>query len=1140
VSTPETIGPYRVLRPIATGGTAEVYEVQDPASGERLALKLLVADEVVGLPGRLTQRFNREYEAMTRLNHPSIVRVYHYGVHRGQPWLTMELLRGQPVQSVVKRAGRPGSEARNAEVLRVGYFVAQALHYIHDRNLVHRDLKSANVLVLPDERVKLLDFGAACLLDATERVTLDGEFIGTFAYASPEQIAGKAIDGRSDLYSLGVLLYRLATGKRPFESDDEQELARMHFTQVPPDPRELVVGLPDALAEAIMGLLSKRPSERPPNAGALALRLEEIHERPFPTRSRLAIHESGAATRDLAERRVWEHIEGPGSALVLVDGDEGSDRIRFVDALHQGALDRGWASYLLPVGRGSPLQRLVDLLATIAVDAKSSEATRCLTELVEGTRPKGLTSPTLRAQARTAAARIVRIRTDAQRTAGPKLLPVMLVIQEVHRADTPSIELLSGLRRALQGEDVPFKLVVGARSPDLDPGKELSRRFPDGLRVTLPPLSPREVALAVGYMLGRRPPPAEVARRLHEMSGGQPLYLEEAVADLVDLGGLEADGNRLAWADHAPEIPPPERAVSNALRLLDTLPFAARRVLEALAVAEDANEPQVLAKMLGWSVPELRVVLEKLVTDGVLRWRVEGGIRPEWRHPMLQGLVLARVGPCRRMLLARMLAEAASALPPTAGGVKALMTAGRHSEAVRAALIVGRQLLARSSVRTALSIVGPVVLTAHDRERSPEVSELMLLYAHFGSVVQPSDPLPGRVLARAKQITDGQGDRVLIARTALGQARMFGALGHYANHRKELRRAWDAQSGQVPSVAVQIATELARSYRITGDMPKADSWIETALVQSTSVSGDPVTAALCSIEAATCLLARGRLGEAEQSLARVMSRADRVRYPAPYWLALARWATVLRHQARFSEALSQLYERVPEAAQGEDRGPYIELLLSTAWIELELSRLGRAQECLDELSAIVSKGEHLHLRLETQLLAGRLQLASGQYRASAYQLQELHRGARQADLVVLAEQARSLWAEALFALGDKEGASQAFQSAVLGLMGAGDQPILSEAVRGRARTSATERDPAEIFRPVQRLLDEQPMPLLRLEYLLARGAWHRSHGERDLAAQSLLKAATALNKLAAELNDTDRAALRVHPWSAWIRRGLSR
>jgi serine/threonine protein kinase len=97
---PEHIGPYRVLKLLASGGMAEVYEVQDPASGERVALKLLVAVPVA------TKRFDREYEAMTRLNHPGIVRVYHYGIHRGHPWLTMELLRGAPAQTAIKKTPR--------------------------------------------------------------------------------------------------------------------------------------------------------------------------------------------------------------------------------------------------------------------------------------------------------------------------------------------------------------------------------------------------------------------------------------------------------------------------------------------------------------------------------------------------------------------------------------------------------------------------------------------------------------------------------------------------------------------------------------------------------------------------------------------------------------------------------------------------------------------------------------------------------------------------------------------------------------------------------------------------------------------------------------------------------------------------
>ena len=120
---------------------AEVFEVVDPSTGDRLALKLLVNLQVA------LKRFNREYEAMARLNHPGVVRVYHYGLHNGQPWLTMELLQGLNVQHWCKKFGPPGAPARNAEVLRVGYHLANALHYVHDRGLVHRDLKSQNVFL---------------------------------------------------------------------------------------------------------------------------------------------------------------------------------------------------------------------------------------------------------------------------------------------------------------------------------------------------------------------------------------------------------------------------------------------------------------------------------------------------------------------------------------------------------------------------------------------------------------------------------------------------------------------------------------------------------------------------------------------------------------------------------------------------------------------------------------------------------------------------------------------------------------------------------------------------------------------------------------------------------------------------------
>ncbi|MEZ4239173.1 MAG: protein kinase [Myxococcota bacterium] len=1128
MSTPDRIGPYRLLRPIATGGTAEVYEVQDGASGERLALKLLVG------PDTSTRRFDREYEAMTRLNHPSIVRVYHYGFFAKQPWFTMELLRGVPAQSHAKRMGRPGTDDRTREVLRIGYHVSKALQYIHERKIVHRDLKSANVLVLPDDRVKLLDFGAASLLDALDKVTLEGEFVGTFAYASPEHLSGRPLDGRSDLYSLGVLMFRLATGHRPFESELVEDLVRMHLHETPPDPRLLIPSLPEGLSELIVSLLAKAPADRPATAEHVAQRLEQLHGRPFPSRSRIAIQDAACTAREAERRQLWEVlVRGEVAPLVLVDGDDGSDRIRLLDHARTGADERGWPAYTCLFKPGESLPSLIKLLLAMAADAGADAAT---TERLQAAAdPMALARPEDRARLRNLAVSIARMRAADG-------LPVVVMLQEIHRAGPLALELVAGMRKALAEERVPLKLVASARTTDVEGRTELARRLlGDAVRIHLAPLSPREIAVGVGNMLGRRPPPADVARRLHEVSAGQPLYVEEAVRDMVDLGTIEADGNRLAWADQsfAMALPPPERAYLTATRMLEGLPLVHRRVLEAVALADDAGEPAVLARALGWSVPELGEVLERLVARGVLRWRAGDTLRPEWRHPVLFTLVTEAIGPCRRALVQRLLAEATASLPPSRGAVRALVAAGRTAEAAHSAVQIGRQQVARARVRTAVSALEPVVEHARDADASLDVAEAFLLHAHCVRTVQPTDPRSARSLARARALAEPLGDPSLLARTSLTPARLYAAIGHYTNYRRFLKVAWDQNPGATDAVSAEIATELAKSYRLHGDLPKAEQWAETAVALAQRLE-DPPLLAMAMIDGAAVRLARGRLIAAEEQLREVITACERADDRPGLWLALARWATVLRHQGRYSEALRALAERMPEASQGEDPMPYVEQLMAVAWIELDLSRLGRAQECQEELAATIHRGAHLHLRLEAKILDGRILLSSGQYRQAAYTLQEAHRGARTADLPVLAELARAYHAEALFALGDREASAQAFQSALLGLLGSGDQTVLAEGCRGRARTQATERDPDEIFRPAQKLLEEQPMPLLKLERWLARGAWARAKGQRDEARRCMAEAGTLLNEVGKGLSDTDRAALRVHPWASWVRRGLGR
>ena len=248
-----------MLRNIGRGGSGQVYQVADTTTGEHLALKWLQ----VG--GHAERRFIREYEAAVRLNHPNIVRVFHYGTFEGSPWFTMELVDGVQAQKHIQQMGPVGVSSRYREVLRVGACVAQALHYLHQRQLVHRDVKSSNVMVLPDGRVKLLDLGTARVLDASD-ITVEGEFVGTYAYASPEQCRGVAADRRSDIYNFGVFIYRLIAGRRPFESEDPTELCRQHVEEAPPHLTQLLPELDPSFCDLVMACLEKRPSDRPESA----------------------------------------------------------------------------------------------------------------------------------------------------------------------------------------------------------------------------------------------------------------------------------------------------------------------------------------------------------------------------------------------------------------------------------------------------------------------------------------------------------------------------------------------------------------------------------------------------------------------------------------------------------------------------------------------------------------------------------------------------------------------------------------------------------------------------------------------------------------------------------------------------------
>src|SRR5207247_4722530 len=249
----EVFGEYRLLEPLGRGGMASVYKAE--RGGEVVALKR-------PLPAFLEEpafleRFLREAEIGRTLHHPNIVRILARGEVNGVPFFTMELVPGETLQAQLRRLG--ALEPRAAA--RIVVQIAEALDYAHLKGVVHRDLKPSNVMVLADGTAKVMDYGIA-RARRFEGLTVTGSFLGTPEYVAPEAIEGRQTDGRSDLYSLGVIFYEALTGRRPFTADAAFALLREHLTQPPPPPTRLRPGLPPDLERIVLRLLGKSADQR--------------------------------------------------------------------------------------------------------------------------------------------------------------------------------------------------------------------------------------------------------------------------------------------------------------------------------------------------------------------------------------------------------------------------------------------------------------------------------------------------------------------------------------------------------------------------------------------------------------------------------------------------------------------------------------------------------------------------------------------------------------------------------------------------------------------------------------------------------------------------------------------------------------
>src|SRR5438132_7538046 len=231
---------YEIQREIAQGGMAEVYLAHDPLLNRPVAMKALFP-EYAREPS-FAERFRREAQAAANLNHPNIVGIYDWGQEEGTYFIVMEYVEGRSLRDLIRSEG-PIDAGRAADITAE---IASALAFAHRSGVVHRDVKPGNVLITPQGNVKVTDFGIA-RAGASDGLTQTGSVMGTATYFSPEQAQGLAVDGRSDVYSLGVVLYELVCGVAPFVAESPVSVAYKHVREEPIPPRQRNPEVPAAL-----------------------------------------------------------------------------------------------------------------------------------------------------------------------------------------------------------------------------------------------------------------------------------------------------------------------------------------------------------------------------------------------------------------------------------------------------------------------------------------------------------------------------------------------------------------------------------------------------------------------------------------------------------------------------------------------------------------------------------------------------------------------------------------------------------------------------------------------------------------------------------------------------------------------------
>ncbi|MGE0191129.1 MAG: serine/threonine-protein kinase PknK [Planctomycetota bacterium] len=856
---PRSIGPYPVRRELGRGGMGRVYEVTD-AAGERRALKV-VHPHLLERSGFLA-RFLREIEAGQRVEHEGIVRTLASGVAEVDgdelPYVLLEYVEGETLRDLLDETGGVSERL----VREIGAAVAEALAVIHDAGIVHRDVKPENVILTPDERVKLADLGIALVREETQRITQTGEFVGSLLYAAPEQVRGGRVDARADLYALGLVLYELVAGQHAEVNEAGSVLAWKVATRRPRPLRQVVPHATPFLEAVLATLLEPDVSRRPSSAADVArwLRVGEDdpwwRERRPPTEGRRvrAVDAPVAFAGREAERAildaVWADVRAGTGRVLLLRGEAGMGKSRLLEA---------WL------------------------------------DTIEGPSPGAAVLATGHAPGVGAVGPVPSIVGHVHELAREQ--PVVLVVEDLHFASDEGRDLFRRQAHAFADDAV---LLVGTLRPGAgDALLEALRPLPHVTVLDVPPLGDEAAAQLLAHAMGPTTPPADAARALLRLSDGNPYYILEFARSLRERACTGAVGD--------PDLDVPRSVRELVEARLATLDEADRDLLAVAACCGYRFDPVVVCEASGLPrLTGLRALHRLERSRGLL---VVEGAGYRFHHHLVQEVLQGEIPPALRAGYHGALAAATERhLPPDTAPSGALAYAlARHHllgdtpERAAPYVLAGLEYLmelaegrrAARMARGALDALpeAPASLRAHlrfqlgraldghappteivqqleqARREAREVGDRILeldVLQHLGAAISHTGRHAegAQISTEAAELAEAAGDPLRLARALTSHATSHYNLGRHEEAFATGQRALDiareagaaAQVGHTAMILAAIYVESGRyadarplaelALSIThlhGDRP-AEQYVTAVLAKLANLQGDIATA----------------------------------------------------------------------------------------------------------------------------------------------------------------------------------------------------------------------------------------------------------------------------------------------------------